>query len=1320
MAYNPQNPNGQATGANSTPVVIASDQTTIPVSATTLPLPAGASTESTLSALNTKVTAVNTGAVTISTALPTGTNIIGSVTSNIGTTGGLALDTTLTGGSTKAIVRSATKGTSISADITSDPTDANTQALHVNLKGIHSSVPVTGTFFQAIQPVSGVLTDTQLRATAVPVSNATLPLPTGASTETTLAALNTKVTAVNTGAVTISVALPIGTNTIGNVNIIGTVPVSATALPLPTGASTETTLAALNAKVTAVNTGAVTIASGAIPANATFSGTLSASDAVVAAPVGDGTLISGASTAGSIVAIAVPNGFVAWTLLIKAYASGTIYTEASTNSTNGTDGDWTEVKGRKTGTAVGVESISYAQVANGYYRGNAAGFTYLRARLIGGVTPTISWYVSAAQGATFLNSGIPSGGSIIGKVGIDLTTPGTTNLVSIGTNGTVAINTALPTGTNTIGAVNVIGTVPVSASSLPLPTGASTETTLAALNTKVTAVNTGAVTISTALPTGTNTIGALTANQSVNHSQVNGIAISTGNGVSGTGVQRVNIASDNTPITTNIASNGLAIGARPDGFIRTQIDPVTLLFDTFESLDTTNTWTLGGTAVPTGAGGVLTINAVATISATSYASSKAFFIPSASGYLQMSSLITFEAATTTGTNRFWGLGVLTTPTTTVPITNGTIFEIDTTGALFGSVYSAGAKTQSIALTKASDGTIHRYAIYYKASKVYFEIDNISVGVLPFPNPTVSSLNIVIGQANSGTVTGANTLTATLLGLGDTGRNSSQISDGIFQWRKATVKPASTAILATDTTLSVGLHPSTPLPTGTNTIGAVNIIGTVPVSATALPLPIGASTETTLAALNTKVTAVNTGAVTISAALPTGTNTIGAVTNTNLDVALSTRLKPTDTLSAVTTVSAVTAITNALPIGTNVIGKVGIDQTTPGTTNLVSIGTNGTVAINTALPTGTNTIGTVNIIDSDLTASGSITTQNLNPNSGVATAGSTLATTTLAGDSTLSIQITGAYTGALTIQASIDGSNWIAISNIQNVNTGLLSPNIASATVGIFVADVAGCNLVRITALGAQTGTAVITLRASVAPALISLDSALPTGTNTIGAITNANLDVALSTRLKPADTLAAVTTVGAVTAITNALPTGTNTIGAVNVNGVVSVTSSAPSNTYGATMNGLALAALATDVFTISGSATKTIRINKISFAAIQTTAGQVAILLIRRSTANTAGTSTSPVNVTYDTANVASTAVSLAYTANPTLGTAVGAVYSSRVFVPGAATATDAQGLFLVGGDVGQQYFTLRGVAQQLCINLNGVTLAGGSANISIEWTES
>lgn len=43
------------------------------------------------------------------------------------------------------------------------------------------------------------------------------------------------------------------------------------------------------------------------------------------------------------------------------------------------------------------------------------------------------------------------------------------------------------------------------------------------------------------------------------------------------------------------------------------------------------------------------------------------------------------------------------------------------------------------------------------------------------------------------------------------------------------------------------------------------------------------------------------------------------------------------------------IGSALPAGANIIGKTGIDQTTPGTTNRVDIGSNGTVAIGGTLP-----------------------------------------------------------------------------------------------------------------------------------------------------------------------------------------------------------------------------------------------------------------------------------------------------------------------------------------------------------------------------------
>lgn len=63
------------------------------------------------------------------------------------------------------------------------------------------STPVTGTFWQATQPVSfswAGLTNAELRAAAVPVSASALPLPAGAATETSLAAVASVVRAEDT------------------------------------------------------------------------------------------------------------------------------------------------------------------------------------------------------------------------------------------------------------------------------------------------------------------------------------------------------------------------------------------------------------------------------------------------------------------------------------------------------------------------------------------------------------------------------------------------------------------------------------------------------------------------------------------------------------------------------------------------------------------------------------------------------------------------------------------------------------------------------------------------------------------------------------------------------------------------------------------------------------------------------------------------------------------------------------------------------------------------------------------------------------------
>jgi len=138
-----------------------------------------------------------------------------------------------------------------------------------------------------------------------------------------------------------------------------------------------------------------------------------------------------------------------------------------------------------------------------------------------------------------------------------------------------------------------------------------------------------------------------------------------------------------------------------------------------------------------------------------------------------------------------------------------------------------------------------------------------------------------------------------------------------------------------------------------------------------------------------------------------------------------------------------------------------------------------------------------------TASGNITTQNLVP-AGAATANSAVEIT-LNGASTLTIQTTGTYTGALSLQGTINGTTWVTFGGIPllNINTGGYLATITSALQSIFQADVTGFTKARVTGLAAMTGTAAVSLSASTAPAMMALDAALPTGANVIGAVTNA-------------------------------------------------------------------------------------------------------------------------------------------------------------------------------------------------------------------------
>ena len=125
--------------------------------------------------------------------------------------------------------------------------------------------------------VAGLLTDTELRATPVPVSGTVTATPTGTQnvdvTANTIGlATGTKQDTGNTSVASIDTKTP----ALGQALAAASVPVilpSATITTLTppaaiTGFATESTLSTLNGKITAVNTGAVVVSSSALPSGA--------------------------------------------------------------------------------------------------------------------------------------------------------------------------------------------------------------------------------------------------------------------------------------------------------------------------------------------------------------------------------------------------------------------------------------------------------------------------------------------------------------------------------------------------------------------------------------------------------------------------------------------------------------------------------------------------------------------------------------------------------------------------------------------------------------------------------------------------------------------------------------------------------------------------------------------------------------------------------------------------------------------------------------------------------------------------------------------
>jgi len=168
--------------------------------------------------------------------------------------------------------------------------------------------------------------------------------------------------------------------------------------------------------------------------------------------------------------------------------------------------------------------------------------------------------------------------------------------------------------------------------------------------------------------------------------------------------------------------------------------------------------------------------------------------------------------------------------------------------------------------------------------------------------------------------------------------------------------------------------------------------------------------------------------------------------------------------------------------------------------------------------------------------------------------------------------------------------------------------------------------------------------------------------------------------------------------------------------------------TYTATSVGLVPAASATDIFCINASSTKTITVRRVVIGGTAGTAITTPFLLYRRVSQDTGGTAATslalPVAVPHSSSDSAATATLTAYTANPTVvdssPSLMGALLVDLPVTTAAGGRVDVERIFGTGIDMFSKGLDLlKGSHQQLCVNLNGVSVSSGVLAITMVWQE-
>ena len=277
----------------------------------------------------------------------------------------------------------------------------------------------------------------------------------------------------------------------------------------------------------------------------------------------------------------------------------------------------------------------------------------------------------------------------------------------------------------------------------------------------------------------------------------------------------------------NAAPEGLYAYATSHGTLRVSDEPVALFNDNFDGtvIDEANRWTVmalnGGTA--TQLNGAVELHAGTAANAAAMIMSQPVFSPTGFSFYNLGVSIQLEAAVVIGLHRFWGFGSMPNSwAISTPLADAIGFEVDIYGKLNAVVYQSGTKTQSFALTYPTDGLLHRYMLEFRCDMAVFYIDTLEVpastiiaGVsypcfVNWPSVSTTQLPLHVHVLNPATsVSAPPTLICGAVGVSDSATNSSSISDGVYQWRKATVKRGSAAVDVSDNSLVVAQSPNSP-------------------------------------------------------------------------------------------------------------------------------------------------------------------------------------------------------------------------------------------------------------------------------------------------------------------------------------------------------------------------------------------------------------------------------------------------------------------------------------------------------------------------------